>query len=209
MPAGANSKRSSHSLGTFSPLELGGAKVQFLAAWIAASAKYLLGPGASNAALVTLPEASTLTFTLTRTLPRIVSRAFCETSGIALCATWPRAGVEAGELMAGRGLGEAAAGAVTPGADLAKRDASSWLFGCKRLGFTRVYARCAHVRGRLGSGLGLRGCWWWRGLSCRPNRRLRQRLCGWLRHRLSYGLRRYFYFRGVGFYSVGCGGTGG
>ena len=46
-----------HSLGTFSPLELGGAKVQFLAAWIAASAKYLLGPGASNAALVTLPEA--------------------------------------------------------------------------------------------------------------------------------------------------------
>ena len=112
MPAGANSKRRSHSLGTFSPLELGGAKVQFLAAWIAASAKYLLGPGASNAASVTFPEASTLTFTLTRTLPRIVSRAFWETSGIDLCATWPRAGVEAGALMGGRGLGKAAAGAT-------------------------------------------------------------------------------------------------
>ena len=119
MPAGANSKRSSHSLGTLSPLELGGAKVQFLAAWIAASAKYLLGPGASNAALVTFPEASTFTFTLTRTLPRIVSRAFCETSGIALCATWPRAGVETGDVMAGRGLGDdAVAGAAMAGRGL-------------------------------------------------------------------------------------------
>lgn len=143
MPAGANSKRSIHSLGTFSPLELGGANVQFLAAWIAASAKYLLGPGASNTALVTLPEASTFTFTLTRTLPRIVSRAFCETSGIDLCATWPRAGVGAGALMAGRGLGEAEAGAT---AFLAANGSGSG-------GFLRDALTCAAGLG-AGSGLG-------------------------------------------------------
>ena len=82
VPAGANSKRRSHWLATFSPFALAGANVQFFAARIAASAKYLLGPGASNAASVTLPEGSTFTFTLTRTLPRIVFRAPCETSGM-------------------------------------------------------------------------------------------------------------------------------
>ena len=143
MPAGANSKRSSHSLGTFPPLELGGAKVQFFEAWIAASAKYLLGPGASNAAFVTFPEASTFTLTLTRTLPRIVSRAFCETSGIALCATWPRAGAEGGELMAGRGLGEAGAGAA---GFLAANGSGSG-------GLTRGALTCAAGLG-AGSGLG-------------------------------------------------------
>ena len=45
---GSNSKRRSHSLETLALLDLGGVKVQFLAAWRAASAKYLLGPGASK-----------------------------------------------------------------------------------------------------------------------------------------------------------------
>lgn len=65
----SNSKRRSHWLATLLPFALAGANVQFFAARRAASAKYLLGPGASNDASATLPEGSTVTLTLTRTLP--------------------------------------------------------------------------------------------------------------------------------------------
>src|SRR5580704_5912536 len=76
-----NSKRRRHSLATLFPFASGGVKAHFLAACKARSAKNLLGPGESNSAADTPPDGSTCTFTLTRTFPWIVPRAFGETSG--------------------------------------------------------------------------------------------------------------------------------
>ena len=76
-----NTKCRFHSLATLFPPISGGVKAHFLAACRAISAKYLLGPGESNSASDTVPAGSTCTLMPTRTLPRIVSRAFCDTSG--------------------------------------------------------------------------------------------------------------------------------
>src|SRR5207244_4450617 len=58
MPAGENSKRTCHWLGTLRPPTSGEANSQRRTAFSAASAKYLLGPGSSNEASETLTAAS-------------------------------------------------------------------------------------------------------------------------------------------------------
>ena len=62
---GSISNRSTHSLGTLWPSIFAGVKSHSFAASSVRSAKYWLGPGASNAASVTRPDSSTWTFTLT------------------------------------------------------------------------------------------------------------------------------------------------
>src|SRR6266481_7330234 len=83
----------SHSLATLWPFTSGAVNSQLRADWRARSAKYLLGPGESSSAWETFPPGSTWTRTVTRTLPRMVLRAFSETSG----KTWSRTSPCAGE----------------------------------------------------------------------------------------------------------------
>src|SRR6266852_521580 len=64
-----NSNRNIQSLRTVRSPTLGGANFQACAASKARRAKYLLGPGESNSASVTVPEESRLTLTLTLTVP--------------------------------------------------------------------------------------------------------------------------------------------
>src|ERR1700730_2594043 len=68
-----NSNCSVHSLGTLAPSTLPGWNVHFRAAFKAWPAKYLLGPGVSSSASVTRPVGSTCTFTLTLSVPRMLS----------------------------------------------------------------------------------------------------------------------------------------
>ena len=76
-----NSNLNRHSLATLFPSTSGGVKAHFLAACKARSAKNELGPAESSSAPDTLPAESTCTFTLTRTFPWMVPRAFGDTSG--------------------------------------------------------------------------------------------------------------------------------
>jgi hypothetical protein len=61
--------------------EDGGANCHWRAALRARSAKNWLDAGASSSAEETLPSGLSCTRTLTRTLPRMVERAFSETTG--------------------------------------------------------------------------------------------------------------------------------
>ena len=70
-----------HSLETGWPFVCAGLNFQCWAASIALRAKYLLGPGDSNVAFVTLPDEATVTRTFTLTVPWMVFRAVFETSG--------------------------------------------------------------------------------------------------------------------------------
>ena len=70
-----------HSLGTGWLLFCAGLNFHCWAASIALRAKYLLGPGDSNFAFVTLPDESTVTRTPTLTVPWMVFLAVFETSG--------------------------------------------------------------------------------------------------------------------------------
>src|ERR1700739_888138 len=79
---GVNSKRTSQLEATAWPSTLAGAKSQRCAACSAWSAKYLLGAGGESSAEATLPVGSTWSFTVTRTVPRMVARAREETSGM-------------------------------------------------------------------------------------------------------------------------------
>ena len=92
VPLGEISKRISHSLGTLRPSISGGENSQRRTALNPRSAKYLLGPGESSSAFETFPAASTCARTPTRTRPRIVARAFSETSGKTWSSTSPRSG---------------------------------------------------------------------------------------------------------------------
>ena len=91
-----------------------GANCHCRAALSARFAKNWLGAGESRSADETEPSEFSCTRTLIRTVPRMVSRAFCETSGTTLCVT---SGVEASESVtdAAEGLGrEAATPVVAP-----------------------------------------------------------------------------------------------
>src|SRR5215469_12949704 len=81
------------------PAASGGVNSQRRMAFSAASAKNLLGPGFSNSAEDTLPAASTLARTATRTLPLIVASDVLGTSGKIWSSTSPFA-EPAGELDA-------------------------------------------------------------------------------------------------------------
>ena len=70
-----------HSLGTGWPFACTGLNFHCWAASIALRAKYLLGPGDSKVAFVTFPDGSTVTRTLTLTVPWMVFLAVFETSG--------------------------------------------------------------------------------------------------------------------------------
>src|SRR5713226_3849987 len=86
VPACVYWKRRTHSLATYWPFTFAGANSHRRAALKACSAKYLLGPGESKSAATIFPVGSTRTLTLTRTVPRMVSLAFWDTSG----RTWSR-----------------------------------------------------------------------------------------------------------------------
>ena len=73
MPVLPKAKRRIHSLGTVRPLASAGLNFHPCAASMAFRAKYLLGPGESKVALVTLPAASTATLTLTLATLRLAS----------------------------------------------------------------------------------------------------------------------------------------
>jgi hypothetical protein len=115
-----NSNRSCHSLATLFPFTSGGVKAHFLAACKARSAKNRLGPGESNSASDTPPDGSTRTFTLTRTFPWMVARAFCETSG----KTWSRTSPLVEAIPPATGFGVSREAAVA--AEEAARDGCSF-----------------------------------------------------------------------------------
>src|SRR5580704_4570521 len=99
------------SLGAGWPFAIAGENVQPCAAFSARFAKYLLGPGASSEASLTFPAASAESFTLTFTVPLIVSLALCETLGRTWWRTSARA-ISAAGFTVGAGLVAAAGASV-------------------------------------------------------------------------------------------------
>ncbi len=108
MPLLLKANRRIHLLATGRPFTWAGENFQCPAASRARRAKYLLGPGESKVASTTLPEASTATFKLTRTWPRMLFLADCDTWGKTRSPT--SAGIVPGEAFA------ALAGAEATGA---------------------------------------------------------------------------------------------
>src|SRR6202046_463824 len=153
MAAGSISKRRSHSLGTLRPSIFAGANFQSCAALKARSAKYWLGPGAASDASVTLPDSSTRTFTLRRTLPRMVSLAFCVPSGKICWTTRPRT-TPVLDGVAGGVADRAGAGG---GAGLLATDSFSMGFGAS----LTAGGRTVFATGAAGCGVGFAAGFGW------------------------------------------------